>query len=512
MRAGVTAVLGIAGAALLGTLAGCTSGPARTGSQSDARTEPPKGGSGPVVDAGQEPPPHPDAGIGRTPERTWLDAIGQGPAQTARVCARGYEDNVARALCAPGVTIGSLDDLYRVLGPPAVTPDFSLALAASSSGLSHRAVSALNPRVFRTTVPDVATKQEPFLITAFTRGEQQVEVVGYDERQRRLGFYLVTFDQRCTEGGCTPHQLLGPEVETGWTGWTMYAADDLQDTALDCTSCHQPAGPGTPMRLLMRDAPEPWFHWFLPVDEMSNCPNGSPPRKRLPDLFATFQAGQASLDGPDGVGRYGALDRTALRHATGHNLQTAITVFAFERMRGTTFEDPYVMDSRAVVDEWRCDVRNELWARYRADVLLQRGLPVPEVQFDRLDPVRAVGARGDYAGFLRQHPDDDAFELAASLVSDDVQRAIGVRPDPSLDAAGMMREMCVRCHDDRAPAGSRRGRFRVDAVTSAGAQEAIRRIGLPSTSPYVMPPRRAGRLDSDEIGKLRSHLEALTAR
>ena len=43
---------------------------------------------------------------------------------------------------------------------------------------------------------------------------------------------------------CAPRDLLTERLETGWTGWTLYAERDLEDTPLDCASCHRPDGAG----------------------------------------------------------------------------------------------------------------------------------------------------------------------------------------------------------------------------------------------------------------------------
>ncbi|MBC8134018.1 MAG: hypothetical protein H7X95_13625, partial [Deltaproteobacteria bacterium] len=237
-----------------------------------------------------------DSGTGRlaTPDEYWLRRVGIGPAQTMRVCARGQGDPVAKALCGPAAqAITGLIELHRALDlPPARRGSFDLALANSSSGLSFRTVSPLNPRVFAMTDLEVlssdrATSPPGVAVTAFSRGEQQVELAGYDGATDTLKLYLLTFTQDCNrQGGCDAQHLLGEAVEREWRSWTLYEADDLVDTPLDCVPCHQPDAHG-PKRLLMRDKPDPWFHWFPSGSELSRCSTND--SLGGPDLRGVFE-------------------------------------------------------------------------------------------------------------------------------------------------------------------------------------------------------------------------------
>src|SRR5207244_4420722 len=104
----------------------------------------------------------------------------------------------------------------------------------------------INPRVFVFSPnPDLAPNKN-FVVMSFVRGEQIVEVASFDANENNgageVNFYLLRFTQACnaTEAGCGPGDLLTPAIEKDWTGWTIYEDQDLTNTALDCTQCHQP--------------------------------------------------------------------------------------------------------------------------------------------------------------------------------------------------------------------------------------------------------------------------------
>src|SRR5262245_12818635 len=205
-------------------------------------------------------------------ERAWLGRVGTGPAQTAVACGRGAGDPVARALCqSPAPPLSGLTDLYAALGfsPGSGGP---AAVATHSLGLSARTVSALNPRIV--VFPRYSPLDENAIAAvAFSRGEPFVEMVGYDPAANDFNFYLLAFEPGCRDGACAPADLLTERLEGGWTGWTLYADADLEDTPLDCTSCHRPDGSGTRRRLLMRQFDGPWMHWgdFRGVSSPIGC-------------------------------------------------------------------------------------------------------------------------------------------------------------------------------------------------------------------------------------------------
>ncbi len=71
---------------------------------------------------------------------------------------------------------------------------------------------------------------DQIVVTSFVRGEQKVEMAGYDPESDRINFYLLIFEQDCNRSRCDPADLLSEKIESGWRDWTFYDAASLQDT------------------------------------------------------------------------------------------------------------------------------------------------------------------------------------------------------------------------------------------------------------------------------------------
>jgi len=453
-------------------------------------------------------------------ERIWLGHVGTGPAQTAVACGRGAADPIARTLCDPAApTLGGLTDLYRAL---ALAPDNGglAAVATHSLGLSARTVSALNPRVV------VFPRYSPLdpngiAAAAFSRGEPFVELVGFDPVTSDFNFYLVAFEPACGTG-CTPADLLSERLESGWTRWTLYGERDLEDTPLDCTSCHRPeAAKG---RLLMRQIDGPWMHWgdFRGVFSATDvCPDPA-------GIDASIVADGADLlrqvDGPDG--RHGGVAVANLVAATsGYDLSSFLR-YATGWADGTgdvpclapycPFAEPDPFPSQDIL----CDRLRDgdagraggAWDGYRS-VVRPGGFPVPHFDPDIVDGALRATVAADFAAFAAAPPpagqSGDAFTKLSGLVAPGAARAIGFIPDETDSADVMLRGMCARCHNDRTDTRLARSRFNVDALDrldAAGAREAARRIALPRTSPDRMPPLRSGELPGSAVARLSDFL------
>ena len=146
-------------------------------------------------------------------------------------------------------------------------------------------------------------------------------MVGYDPAANDFNFYLLAFESQ---------DLLSERMETGWAGWTLYTDHDLEDTPLDCTSCHRPEGPDAHRRLLMRQFGYPWLQWGdfrgLPPPVTCTDATGAP---TLVDVG--IQADGADLlraiDGE--LGRHGGIPVTELLIATsGYHLSSFISYAA----------------------------------------------------------------------------------------------------------------------------------------------------------------------------------------
>ena len=210
----------------------------------------------------------------------FLHSLPQGEEQIQTVCARneGKTNKVINAFCVDGARPTSLIGLQQALGIAIVDPtqtgrgnngagdNPSFAVQGHSSSLVGRFVSALNPRVvvFSDEVLNNNTPNPDFVIQAFTRGDQLAEIIVNNPDTSVPDFFLVSFENPCnsTPEGCTPYDLLTPEIEQNWSKFTLYDEDDLKNTIVDCQHCHQPQGPGTVKFARMQELRNPWTHWF----------------------------------------------------------------------------------------------------------------------------------------------------------------------------------------------------------------------------------------------------------
>jgi hypothetical protein len=452
-----------------------------------------------------------------SPEEAWLSSVGSGAAQTARVCSRGARDRIARTLCDSSTPpIHSLNDLYRALRLDQADARF-VAAAGHSLGLPARTVSGANPRVIvgAKHPPSESFDYEQVVSLGFSRGQQLVELVGLDPTNYEYNFYLLHFRQACNIARCTPEDLLTERLEGGWTDWTLYSDQDLEDTPLDCLTCHLPFGAGTHKLLVMRQTIDPWMHWsdFRTGDEHL-CPSGiekGPPYR----IIATSRGLDPiqALEGPSG--RYAGISLEELRTAKSGEDLAAFLADAELLIRASPHAPyPYAQldfRTRETLCERFYDGTSPTWDEERK-LSQSHGLPVPYYQPDVFDPGEHPELMADRKSFLQARSSSDAFDVAASLLSPDVAPSVGFVPRPEDSAADILRGMCRRCHAASTDPQLRRARFNADAIDAieASTARAIRaRLSLPKSSPALMPPRVVGVLPDWAIerivGYLREH-------
>lgn len=449
-------------------------------------------------------------------ESKWLARVGVGQAQTDAACAQGAADPVARALCqSPPPALTGLTDLYRLLEISPGT-DGDVAVTTHSLGLSSRMVSAVNPRTIAFRKYSRLTPTQTCAV-AFSRGEPVAELMGYDPMANAFRFYLLAFRPACAQKDgssiCAPADLLSERIESGWLDWTLYTERDLEDTALNCSSCHRPDGAQAPARLLMRQIEGPWMHWgdFRGVAPPTSCPDEDGNETWVDGQIVAEGADVLSrLNGPDG--RHGGIPvDTLVAAASGYDLSTFLFYAAgYADGPGDVpctapdcpFSEPYPFPSQDVLCDrlrhGRADVPGGAWTAYRARVL-SRGFPVPYFDPDVFqEPLRSSVA-DHFDEFLASPGAGDAFTSLSGLISEDVARAVGFLPEPGDSASDILTKMCVRCHSDNidaelAPGRSRFNALELDRLDATMARSLIERIRLPRTSPDRMPPLLAGEL------------------
>ncbi|MFW7377976.1 MAG: hypothetical protein ACOH5I_04130 [Oligoflexus sp.] len=203
--------------------------------------------------------------------------------QLAIVCARnaGKTNRVVQAFCVDKIRPKSLKELQAALGFNFVNVSANrnqngaggnpaFAVQGHSSSLVGRFTNAINPRVIIMSPDNLGnnTTNPDFVVMGFVRGEQFVEIIVNNgppvNGVHQLDLFLVGFKQECNSKPehCSMGELLTPAIESNWTDFTIYEAEDLKNTIVDCLHCHQPEGAESPTILRMQELRNPWTHWF----------------------------------------------------------------------------------------------------------------------------------------------------------------------------------------------------------------------------------------------------------
>lgn len=451
------------------------------------------------------------------PEVLSLERVGHGASQMKRTCASGAKDAVAQALCSESArSIESLEDLYRALR---LSPADQRLVAATTHSLavSGRIVSAANPRVMvftNTNLPGDPVPYDRIVATAFSRGQQLVELVGLDPVTYEYNFYLLKFEQACNGSRCSPEDLLTRRIESGWTDFTLYSDRDLEDTPLDCSTCHLPFGRGTHKLLLMRQVTDPWMHWGDFRGEERLC-RQSATGQAPPDTTALADGLDLlrKLEGDDGA--YAGIPVRELWAAKSGDAMSDFLVDA-ENIINTSpypahpYQQLFSLRTRETLCERLRDGASPSWEedRLRAQ---QSGFPFPYYGPDVLDPKRRSELIAGRDALLERERDRDPFDVAASLLAEEAAGAAGFSAREQDTAPEILRGMCSRCHSAGVDARLARARFNVQALEQGVDPATFRtirdRLRLPPSAPAAMPPRGAGQLPPWAVERVVQYME-----
>lgn len=442
--------------------------------------------------------------VGRDRGADGLDAgvlaAGDGAAEPAShsrrfpACARAADNAVTDVFCAPEPPqVEGLVDLQRQLGleVAAVAGGRTLAvLLGHSTALSGHLVSSINPR---------AILMDRVTAVAFQRGVQRVEIAARGRTDRRLRFYLVTFEQACNEraDGCSPGELYTPQVERGWRSVKLLDDEDLKDTPADCRQCHQRALE-EPV-LLMRELEAPWTHFFGPNGEPSDAPR---PAVEPGDLLRDYRAAWGDV-------AYGGLPSGVIGSSFGFLLQAVVPR-----------EQPLLFDAAAIFDErwpWHPEDgyparprRSETWDRAYAGFKRGENLPLPYFGERATDPVKLAALAEAYAQYRFGERSVETLPDLADIFPDDpqVRAEIGLQTEPGATPVEALIQACGPCHNDVLDQEVSRARFNI-ALAGISADErmlAIERIQRARHEPGVMPPPEARALDAEARASLTRYL------
>jgi len=421
-----------------------------------------------------------------------------GPGQTATACSRGQTNAVTRGLCS-NPTLTGLKALQNALGltftrttstgQNGQNGNPAFALLGHSSSLVAREVSAINPRAFVFTSPAGRGRVPGFVVTGFARGEPFVEIAAHDTTRDRVDFYLVKFDLPCTGAHtCTPGDLLTPNVESGWIGWTLYGEEDLKNNILDCRHCHETDGPGSKMGLRMQEFKDPWTHWMR---------NDKPGGIALLVDYLRAHGDQEDYGGipaaliqkSDGL----AMEDLVAGNGFGNQPNVFPTQTIESEVKRSASAQPEVNDPPGTSNTW-----NGLYARAVSGEMI----PPPYHDVKVTDADKLAFATAAYQQFR-------GGQLAASELPD-IRRVfldkalpnMSLRPKVGATGREIINHMCAQCHNPNLDQTISRARFdvtKIDSMTDAQRSVAIARMRMPQSEIGKMPPAFMRSIPDDQL-------------
>jgi mono/diheme cytochrome c family protein len=404
--------------------------------------------------------------------------------QYERLCATPRNDAFFKRICG-GVrpNIPDLTSLLRLVG---LDQDRAFALTGNSTSLVAKSVSALNPRVI--VFPRVAPtleQEDDFVIVSFVRGEPFAEITSRDPVSGEPNFYLFTFEQSCDyQGKCDLASRLTEEIEHDWTAYSIYAESDLENTSVDCLTCHRPGGFGTKKILRMQELASPWLHWF--------------PQRfvQRTDSDRVLTAQFVDVHGVDK--QYGGIPITTIQNAldegSGAQLEALLRAHGFG-------EQPNAFDPR-IEAEAKTNEQSPTWLMQWTLATQGKAITVPYPKVDVTDEAKRLAATASYKNVVMGAAGRETLLDLRDVFSQDATEKLSFVPQAGADGRAVLVQMCARCHDGRADPEVGRSKFNVLKLDELSADEkalAVSRIQEPADSVKHMPPWRSGTLTPEAI-------------
>lgn len=442
------------------------------------------GSSGAAGAGGVEPAPSwadlpkvvkPDPELGILPSRE---------AQYAKLCGVPRNDAFFKRIC--GQVRPNIPDLQSLLRLVGLDQDRAFALTGNSTSLVAKSVSALNPRII--VFPRVAAtleQKDDFVIVSFVRGEPFAEVTSRDPATGEPNFYLFTFEQNCDyQGTCDLASRLTEELEHGWTAYSIYPETDLENTSVDCLTCHRPGGFGTKKILRMQELASPWLHWF--------------PQRfvQRTDSDRVLTAQFVDVHGVDQ--QYGGVPiatiQNALDDGSGAQLEALIRAQGFG-------EQPNEFDPR-IEAEAKAGDASPTWLAQWTLATEGKAITVPYPRADVTDEAKRMAASASYKSVVMGTAGRETLLDLRDVFSQDATEKLSFVPKAGADGKSVLVQMCARCHDGRADPQIGRSNFNVLKLDEMSAEEkatAIGRVNEPEGSAKKMPPWRSGQLTPEAL-------------
>jgi cytochrome c553 len=250
-------------------------------------------------------------------------------------------------------------------------------------------------------------------------------------------------------------------IESNWTEATLYDESDLANSVLDCATCHQPAGPGTPKLLRMQELDSPRTHWLSPHTEGGKV------------LFEDFVAAH-------GDETYAGMPAAQLAQADPNSLATIVFL--------SNPTQPNEFDSLIIETEVKSSS-----AAMGGNQPLDNSVPGDPVQLADMSAACQAYRAGQLPA--AELPDiRDVFPDSPERLAE-----MGITSPSGLDGAGVLLSACTQCHNPQLDQTLTRARFRADlqGLSRAERDLAIARLQLPPEHPLAMPPARLRVLTAD---------------
>ena len=401
-------------------------------------------------------------------------------------------DAITRAFCQdlkPGGVVPTphgLADLQALLGlefadrtgQNGAGGNPAFAILGHSSALTARNVSSIVPTAFVFTPPPAdGSPPVGFAALAFDPGEQIVEVAVEDPTVSSVNFYLVLFDQACTDdpAGCTTTDLLTPRLVTGWSNVRVYEdTTTLNDTVLDCHECHDPHTTGNNI-LRMQEIVPPYTHFFDRTTEGGRS------------LLADFHAAHGAHED------YGPIPAALVDLSDPSKLAALVSQMGFA-------DQPNAFDSKAI----ESDVMQSsplqpatnvpcgssfTWQALYERAIAGEFIATPYHDVKVTDPGKLTSMASAYQAWMS----GAALEVPdiRDVLLDEGLRDMGFAPKLGLDGRGLLVQMCQQCHNANLDQTLSRQRFRVDDLDQMSRAEkdlAITRLTMTADTRLVMPP------------------------
>ena len=451
--------------------------------------------------------------------------------------------NTSQLLDVLGLSFNGPGGRDAQLGHDLGNPGWSLL--GHSASLSRRIISPVNPRAIVHTISRSHLEDNPgFVTTAFVRGEGFAEIITHDPVRDDLDFFIFKYDFPCAgeprslwdpvernyfmRKDCTDKERFSEQVESEWTGYTLYDAEDLENTNLDCLQCHQhgmPRGPTATRSLLMFELNSMWMHWFYDNHYFFNWTEN--PLGMGPFHTSLQQYVQAHATTAEPLGEtYAGIPNGAVYGSRPKGLEDLLEGNGFGNgFDNTAYEadgssNGLLEDHRArgmfMAHSW-----NELYSMNLHGAIISppgRG----EVPFDW---IKLTDLIVDYNAYRRG--ETDVFPDVTDVFEEASLAAVGLGVHPGLTAPEILVQACTQCHHDALNLDISRAQFKLGssapgvlgsaegdylgALNLAQLQTMRGRINLPDDHLRVMPPYRARSLNAGERASVTAWIDGVIA-